>query len=175
MKACKDNPNLEVVFNNDKGTLIYSFKDVSMISAYRGVSAEKAKRFAGMAITKEELGRLLGKALSGLNSKQPDIGQLISIVHEVNWRLQHICEENSLLELAYIYLLLEGEDDEHPSDEWNKKKAELVKQNLDIRGFFLRTALQLASSFSQKPGVDLLTYLEETKGAIQTRMARFSE
>src|SRR5690606_41243114 len=102
-----------------------------------------------------------------------DLAGAIACLHEINWRLETICEENSLLELAYIYCMLEGEDDEQPTQEWQKKKSELVKSEVDLKAFFLRMALDLVNNFSAKPGVDLLTYLEKVKEVLEPRMSRF--
>lgn len=176
MKVSKDNPNIEISYTSLTGKInVYGLKDITRISAFRGVAAEKAKRFAGLNMTETELKKLIDHAINGINQRQPDIAKAVAILHEINLRLQMICEENSLLELAYIYCMLEGEDDEEPTQEWNKKKAELAQAHPDIRAFFLRTALELAGNFSAKPGVDLLSYLEEIKGLVESRMRMFTD
>ena len=167
------NEHTELIYTSASGTPVYAMKDITQISAFRGVSAEKAKRFASLCLTEAELKSLLDKALDGINSKEkPDIAQAVSILHELKFRVSMICEENSLLELSYIYLMIDGEDMNEPSDEYNKKKAKLITEQLDLRGFFLRKALQLVDNFSARPGEDLLTYLEETKN-LMTKLNRF--
>jgi hypothetical protein len=161
MKASENNELLNEVADF-AGVKIYTLKDITKISAARGVSAEKAKRFASLCLTSTEMGQLLDVALEAVNKRQ-DIAQAISIIHELKFRHEMICEENSLLELAYIYLLIDGEDIDVPSNEYNAKKAKLVNERPEIKGFFLQWGLQLVEIFSKKPGVDLLSYLEETK------------
>lgn len=170
MKVSKTNEAVHSVFTSMAGTEIYSLKDITQISAYRGVSAEKAKRFASLCLTSEELTILLDEQLTAFNKQ--DFAKAVAIGHELKFRNSMICEENSLLELAYIYLLIEGEDIEKPSVEVNKKKAALINTEPDLKGFFLRMALQLVGNFSLKQDVDLLSYLEETK-AMMIRLSKF--
>lgn len=172
MIVSSKNPNTHLVYESlTKGTKIYALKDLSTISAHRGNHAEKMKRFASMAITETELKRLLDKAISSVNEKQ-DLVQAMAIMHEIRFRTEMICEENSLLELAYTYLMIEGEDDEMINSEYLKKKKDLVEAEIDLKGFFLRWALALVNNFSQKPDVDLLSYLEETKSQAE-RILKF--
>lgn len=162
----------EVVFTSLKGTKIFCLKDITQISARRGVSAEKAKRFAAMCLTESELKHLVDLAISGINSRTPDLTQAISILKEIQFRVNMICEENSLLELAYIYLMIDGEDIENPTEEFIKKKAELVEEEPELKGFFLQKALQLVGTLSTKPGTDLLNYLEETR-SLMLKLGKF--
>lgn len=166
------NPNVEIVVTGPKGIKIYKLKDITSISAHRGVAAEKAKRFAGLCLTEDEFKKVIARGIDAVNKRQ-DLVEAISILSELRFRAEMICEENSLLELAYIYLMIEGEDDERPTHEINKKKAELIEAHPELKGFFLRTALQLANNFSKKPDADLLSYLEETK-SLADRMKRFT-
>lgn len=162
----------ELIHTSMAGTKIYAMKDITQISAFRGVSAEKAKRFASLCLTEAEINTILDKALDGVNKTQ-DIAQAIAILHELKFRVSMICEENSLLELAYIYFMIEGEDVEKPSNEYNKKKVELMENEPDLKGFFLRGALKLVDNFSAKPDVDLLSYLAETK-TLMERLNKFT-
>lgn len=158
--ASESNKNVKMAFKSMKGTIIYEMSDITRISAFRGVAAEKAKRFASLMLTSDELTKLLDAAIDGVNQRQ-DIAQAISILHEMKYRNSMICEENSLLELAYIYLLVEGEDIDVPSPEINKKKAELIRKESDLRAFFLSVALKLAGTLSLKQDADMLAYLDQ--------------
>lgn len=173
MTANANNPAVELAYESMAGTKIYCLKDITQISAFRGVAAEKAKRFASLCITEKEMTDLLETAIDGVNKNQ-DLVKAMAILSELRFRVKMICEENSLLELAYIYLLLEGEDIDRPSQEMNAKKAQLVTGEIDLKGFFLRKALQLADNFSQKPGEDLLNYLEAVK-SLMLPLERFSQ
>lgn len=161
-KVNAKNDLVQVVFESLKGTKIYAHKNLTEISAFRGVTAEKNKRFASLCLTEEELLMLLDEQLTAFNKQ--DFAKAAAIGHELKFRASMICEENSLLELAYIYLMIEGEDLEKPTQEYNKKKTALMEVEHDLKRFFLQRALELVNYFSAKQGTDLLSYLEETKG-----------
>jgi hypothetical protein len=167
----EQNPATQLVFKSITGTKVFGFKDLTQISAFRGVAAEEAKRIASLCLTKQVLTELLEEQKQAFNKQ--DFAKAVAIGIELQFRNNMICEENSLLDLAYIYLMLEGEDLEKPSKEYNKKKAELIIEQSDLKGFFLREALQLAESFSQRQDADLLNYLEETKGLL-LKLSKFS-
>lgn len=172
MKVSKDNPNVQLVYTSISGTNVYAFVDVTTsISAHRGVAAEEAKRFASMNITKQELSRLITAQKVAINTKK-DFVEAFAIMQEIEYRLNMVCEEKSLLELAYIFFMIEGEDDELPSLEINQKKQRLANDQMDLKAFFLRSALELAGNFSKKQDANLLTYLEETRD-MSKRIYRF--
>lgn len=173
MKVSSKNEAVELVFTSSKGTKIYTHKDLKEISAFRGITAEQNKRFASMCITKDSLIGLLDLAMEAVNKRQNFV-EALSIIHELRWRANTICEENSLLELAYIYLMIEGEDLERLTPDYIKKKTVLVEAELDLKRFFLQEALRLVDNFSMKQGVDSLTYLEETKNLL-LKMSRFTQ
>jgi hypothetical protein len=160
--ANKDNPNVEVVFTSVKGTKIYALKDVMTISTFRAISAEKARRHAEFCISKGELTKLIQDMKDAVNLRK-DFVELMSIVQEMEYRNNFICEENSLLDLSCIYFFLEGEDIEMPNDSFNQQKGMLAKAEFDIRSFFLQSALHLTKRFSEQQEKDLLLYLEEIK------------
>lgn len=171
MKAEASNEKVQLVFTSAKGTKIYALTDVLEISAFRGLAAEKAKRFAQMNVSEKELKELIGAYKKAVSVDQ-DFVKANSIIQEIEYRLEFICEENSLLDLAFIYFFLEGEDVEMPSDAFNKRKSEHAKLEFDLRSFFLRSALALTNKFSNSPEKDLLNYLEEIK-VISERIYRY--
>lgn len=171
MVVNKNNPDIEIVYTSLKGINIYGFKDINEISPMRGVSALKAKRFASMNLTRDEIKRLIDKATVAINKKQ-DFVEATAILYEIGYRNRLICEENTLLDLANIYLMIEGEDHAKPTEEMSKKKKEICEEHFDIKCFFLQNALVLMNYFSQKQDESLLIYLEETKNLAE-RIYRF--
>jgi hypothetical protein len=162
----KKNPNVEAVYTTKDGEIIYGFKDINEMSPMRGVSALKAKRFASLNLTRDELSRLILKAKVSINTKQ-DFVEAFAIMQEIEYRNRLICEESTLLDLANIYLMIEGEDMLRPTEEINKKKLKICEENFDVKCFFLQSAVVLMGYFSKKQPKDLLTYLEETQAIAQ--------
>lgn len=171
---CKEgNPNVSVIFTTKSGVNIYALTDIMSISAERGLAAEKARRHAEFNISKGEFTKLIQAAKDAVNIER-DFVKCMSIIHEMEYRNNFICEENSLLDLAYIYFMLEGEDVEVPKEAFNIKKKELMEGDMLLRSFFLQSALALTKRFSKQQEKDLLSYLEEMK-VLSQRLQRFTQ
>jgi len=164
------NPNLTVVYTSKAtGERIYGYIDPLAISTPRGLAAEKAKRFVDMKITERSLKGLIKEIKKEAGSG--DIVKAFAWVQEIEFRLEMITEESSLLDLACIYFMLENEDPDAPSDAMNKKKHEIFSKDKEAKGFFLAIALSIVKRFSDKPEDDMLSYLEDSQ-VIAERLRR---
>jgi len=155
------NPNLTLVYTSKNGTEFYSHIDPLQISALRGVSAEKAKRFVDMNLTSRALTELIKEIKKEAGAG--DIVKAFSIVQEIEFRQNFLCEESSILDLVCIYFFLKEENPEEASEAFNKKKHKIFEEDAECRGFFLKIGLALCKKFSPKQEGDMLTYLEENQ------------
>lgn len=156
------NPNLIAVYKDAKGNNWYSHNNVMDISPARGISAARADRFASLKIDETNMKALLNAAIDGINKDQ-NLVQAVSILHEIKFRLEFLCEENSLLDLAAIYYFLEDEDPALPSEHHNKLKREIWKDDDACRSFFLHMSLGLTKAFGTTSEEDLLKFLMNSK------------
>lgn len=164
------NTSLTLVYTSANGTCFYALVNVLEISALRGLSAEKAKRFMELNITERSLKSLIDEYK--IAAKENDVNKFHSIVYEIGYRLEFLCEENSILDLVCIYFFLKDEDPAVPSEAFNKRKQELFKDDLAARGFFLQIGLTLCKKFSEKQEKDMLDYLADNK-ALSERILKF--
>lgn len=162
--------NLQKVYTSKDGTDFYSFANPLSIPTSRGLAAEKAKRFVDMRLTERSLKELIRqcKTEAGLG----DVVKAFSIVQEIEYRLEFLTEESSLLDLACIYFMLNDEDPENPTDVINKKKHAIFYSDQKAKGFFLSVALTIVKKFSQNHEEDSLTYLEENQ-VMSERIRRY--
>lgn len=164
------NPNLTVIYESKKtGVKFYGYIDPLAISTPRGLAAEKAKRFVDMKITERSLRGLIKEIKKEAGSG--DIVKAFAWVQEIEFRLEMLTEESSLLDLACIYFMLEDEDPDAPSDSFNRKKHEVFNRDQEAKGFFLAIALSIVKRFSDKQESDLLSYLEDSQ-SIAERLRR---
>lgn len=161
---------LSLVYTSAKGIKFYSFTDPLQISAVRGVAAEKAKRFIDMNITERSLKAMIKEFKNMVANQQ--LVEAFSIIQEIDYRLQFICEENSILDLVCLFYFLEDEDPDVPSEIDNKEKHRIFTEDVQCKAFFLRIGLMLATKFSGKPEGDLLSYLEENQ-VMSARINRY--
>lgn len=131
------------------------------ISPIRGVAAERASRFVNMMITERNLRDLIKEIKS--EAGKGDLVKAFSIVQEIEYRLDFICEENSVLELACIYYMLQDENPETFNSAFTEKKMKIFNENEKARSFFLHIGLSLIDKFSKLPELDLRTYLEQNR------------
>lgn len=154
------NIKLKEVYCDALGNKWYCLTNILEISPARGLSAARADRYVGMKISEHNLSQLLNVAIDGLNKEQ-NISQMIAIVHELKWRQEMLCEENSILDLAGIYYFLQDENPDFPSEAHNQKKREIWSKDEICRGFFLIMGLALTKRFSNTPEEDLLKFLNQ--------------
>ena len=154
------NIKLKEVYTDALGNKWFAQTNILEISPARGLSAARADRYVGLKISEHNLSQLLNVAIDGLNKEQ-NISQMIAIVHELKWRQEMLCEENSILDLAGIYYFLQDENPDFPSEVHNQKKREIWAQDEICRGFFLTLGLSLTTKFSNMPEEDLLKFLNQ--------------
>ena len=92
-----------------------------------------------------------------------DIVSLFGILSEIEFRLDFVGEEQTLLELASVYFLIQGEPADDLSEEWTNKKKNILKNDSDARSFFLSRAYLFTTKFSELSGKDFEKYLKENR------------
>lgn len=152
---------LQVIHTAVDGTKFYSFVDPLNIPPMRGLAAEKAKRFLDMNITERSLRDLIRQCK--IEAGAGDVVKAFSIIQDIEYRLNFIAEDTSILDLACVYFMLEDEDPIQPAAIHNKKKHAIFNSDFKARDFFLRVALSIVKKFSEKPEEDILNYLEDNK------------
>jgi hypothetical protein len=114
-----------------------------------------------MNVTKPILKELIQKMKE--NANKGDIVSLFGILAEIEFRLDFIGEEETLLELASTYFLIEGEPADDLSEEWTNKKKKILKSDTAARDFFLSRAYLFTTKFSELSGKDFQKYLKENQ------------
>lgn len=157
------NENLQVAFEDVQNKIIfYCLKNPTELPARRGVAAMKAKRFAEMKIDEESMRQLMKRVKMAVNGNQ-DFVEAMGWWQQIEFRLNMICEEKSILDLVCLYYYLPDEDPEKPTKEANDAKRKIFEEHEHIKGFFLRIGISMMNNFSMKHDEEVLSYLAETK------------
>ena len=159
-----DHP-LKLIHTDRKGNKFYAFDPPLLVPGVRAVSGERAARFADMKVTEATLRDAFAEMKA--SAKKQEWAKLFALVEQLNIRLALNTEEDSLLELAACYVLIEGEDPEEPNVATNQRKVQLWKEDSQARSFFLRWAYDLTQKSSGLQGSDILTYLDQTAAAAE--------
>lgn len=125
----------------------------------RTISAEVATRFAEMNLTKNELQHLIGEMKKRANDG--NIVELFAILKEVEFRLNYIGEEKTLIELALCYFVCGDEDETQFTDEAQERKREILKNDSEARDFFLQKGFERTIQYSNLSETDILDFLKK--------------
>jgi hypothetical protein len=148
---------LTPIFQDALGRNWYEFQNAMTIPAKRAIAAEVATKMQEMNITKETLLQLMAKMKEHAN--QGKIVELFAILNEIEFRLNFIGEEETLINLAACYFVIEGEDETDFSEVDKVKKVNYIKENKEAFNFFVQRAFEYTTNYSQMSEIDIQEFL----------------
>lgn len=148
-------------YKDKSGNRWFQYENILQLPAKRAIAAEVATRFAEMNLTKPILKELIAEMKKKAN--EGDIVSLFTLLNEIDFRLDFIGEEETLLELAACFFCIEGEDPEDFLDSYRKKKIEILKNDSDAKGFFLQRAFEHTTKFSNMSETIIQDYLNQNQ------------
>lgn len=149
---------LNHVYTANDGTKWFEYKNPLTIPARRAISAEVATRFAEMNMNKQHLETLIDGMKKHANNG--NIVELFNILAEMEFRLEYIGEEKTLLELASCYFVIDGENENDFNDVWKLRKMEMFENDGQLKDFFLHRAFVLTTKYSELSETDIHDYLK---------------
>jgi hypothetical protein len=155
---------LKKVFTDSRGVDWFEYENPLTMPAKRAIAAEVATRFASMNVTKDVLKQVIEQMKQRANAG--NIVELFSILHELEFRLDFMGEEETLVELAACYFIEDGENETEFNEVIRKKKVELFKSTPDLFDFFVQRAFEHTINFSNISEADILDYLN--RNALQS-------
>jgi hypothetical protein len=160
---------LNHVYTAKDGTKWFEYKNPLTIPARRAISAEVATRFAEMNMNKDQLKTLIEGMKKHANNG--NIVELFNILAEMEFRMEYIGEEKTLLELASCYFIIDGENENDFNDVWKSRKTEMMENDGDLKDFFLQRAFVITTKYSELSETDIHDYLK-TNGPANERFKR---
>ncbi len=104
----------------------YQFENPMTIPAKRAIAAEVATKMQEMNITKDNLLELMAKMKEHAN--KGNIVDLFAILNEIEFRLNFIAEEETLINLAACYFVIDGEDETDFSEVEKSRKVSYINR-----------------------------------------------
>lgn len=147
------------VYTDKFGNDWYEYANPLQIPAKRAISAEVATRFADMNLTKNNLQVLMNEMKKKAN--EGNIVELFTLLGEIEYRLNFIGEEETLLELACSYYLVGDEDETDMNDFYRQKKLDILKKDKDAKNFFMEGAFRRTIKYSTMSEIDIIDYLSQ--------------
>jgi hypothetical protein len=150
---------LREVYVDKQGRKWYEFENALMIPAKRAIAAEVATKMQEMNLTKESLLELIAKMKEHANNGK--IVDMFSILHEIEFRLNFIAEEETLINLAACYFVIDGEDETEFSEVEKNNKVNYIKSNPEAFNFFVQRAFMFTTKYSELSEIDIQEYLTQ--------------
>jgi len=149
--------SVKKVFTDKFGNSWYEYTNPLQLPAKRAIAAEVATRFAEMNLTKSNLKLLINEMKKKANDG--NIVELFSLLAEIEYRLDFVGEEQTLMELACCYYLIDGEDESEFQDLYREKKMEIFKTDEGAKDFFITGAFQYTIKYSDMSETVIHDYL----------------
>jgi hypothetical protein len=148
---------LTKIFTDSDGDHWFEYSNPLTMPSKRAIAAEVATRFAEMNMTKEQLKTMVEAMKKSANSG--NIVEMFHLLAEIEWRLEFIGEQNTMIELAACYYVLDGEDETEFNDVFKMRRIEKLNNNPVVRDFFVQRALMSTIKFSELSSNDIQDYL----------------
>ncbi len=149
---------LNKIFTDSDGDEWFEYRNPMTMPAKRAIAAEVATRFAEMNMTKDQLKTMVEAMKKSANSG--NIVEMFHLLAEIEWRLEFIGEEQTLMELAACYYVLNGEDETEFNDVFKQRRIDKLNQNPLVRDFFVQRALESTMKFSELSSDDIREFLK---------------
>lgn len=153
------NITLNLVYTAKDGTRYYEFQDLTQLPYMRSIGAEIATREAEFCISKEDLKKALNETVKLQNEN--NLAKAGAVLHDLLNRLEYVAEDETLLQLASVYFVQEGENVETYDSIFQREKIRKWREDSESLAFFLRVAFQCTRNYSTILDSDTVIYLRE--------------
>lgn len=152
--------DMELIYDNGKHRF-YTYKTPIQLPFKRTEMALLYSRYAQLCIIPERLNEYL-KAIIHANNKG-DRSLVGTLANHLLITDEHYGERQSLLNLATVYCVLEGEPADKFINSWQERKKEIWAQDEDCRDFFLTWAYKKTPNFTKKQCESIQSCLKEVE------------
>jgi len=155
------NIDLNEIYVDIDGNKWYEFKDMLTLPTRRAIAGEVATKWASMNITPDLL-----KQTIQVMKQYGNEGKIVDMFHllgELEFRLDYISEEKTLLDLACVYFVIDGEDIIAYNPNEQDRKKEILERDAKAKGFFLQKAWQHTTNYGNMSETDITDYLVRNK------------
>ena len=150
---------LEHIYTDNLGNKWFGFKNPVKLPTYRGMKADIAVNQADMCMTSSMLNNYVNEIQEYLDKGK--LTRAFQLFERLKERTSMLGEEVTLLNLAKVFFLIEGEPPVKGGNEYDKLKEEVFANDSDARDFFLLAAFKLITNAQEFSDSDILAYLKE--------------
>jgi len=166
---------IQEIFTDKQGNKWYTFARVSdalKMPQKRAVLAEVSTKYAEMNMTKDDLERFIAAIQEECNKGK--LTKAFYFLELMKERLTWAAEEETLLDLACVYFLLEGENVLACTPEMTAKKKAILREDAEARAFFLVTAYNCTAHYGSISETGILDYLTKKRNEREIHLKNLS-
>lgn len=154
----KTDKEVEFIKHDCNGNAFYIYKNFMEIPLTRHIATEIATTYASFNLTKEQLKKALESIIESYNTQKHHEG--IQIAYEILQRLDFAASEETLMQIACVFTLMNDENGDAFLGSEQQAKIEAWKKDEETKDFFLRTAFDLISPSESTFDQDIVDYLK---------------
>ena len=148
---------LKFIYEDKLGNKYYEYENFVTLPALRSIAVESSVKQLGLCLTLDEEKRLFDEMDKAINEER--FTDVVYLIKDIQYRLQYLATESTLLELATVYFVMEDENPKAFQDKWKRKKLKAWNADPDAKDFFLSAAWQNIKSYSDISVEDITSYL----------------
>lgn len=148
---------LKFIYEDKAGNKFYEYENFVTLPALRSVAVEASIKQLGLCLTLDEEKRLFDEMDKAINEER--FTDVVYLIKDVQYRLQYLATESTLLDLATVYFVMDGENPKAYQENWKQKKLRAWRNDPDAKDFFLSAAWQNIKSYSDISVQDIASYL----------------
>ncbi len=152
---------LVTIYKDKFGNEWHEFENNLNLPATRAIAAEIATKHTEFNITPALFKEMF--AMIKTHANKGEIVEAFHLIEEIEIRTQMIGEEQTLLDLACCYYLLNDEDPNSSGQQHRIKKLEILDKDQAARAFFLTRCFEVTKDYSNISKEDILKYLKEQR------------
>lgn len=155
----KTDKGVEPIRQDSNGNVFYIYKNFMDIPLTRHIATEIATTYASFNVTKEQLEKALDLIIESYNAQKYHEG--ITIAYELKQRLAFAASEQTLLQVACVFTLMNDENGDAFISSEQQAKMDAWAKDEETKDFFLRTAFELIKPSENTSDQDIVDYLKE--------------
>lgn len=155
----KTDKEVEFIKHDCNGNAFYVYKNFADIPLTRHIATEIATTYASFNLTKDQLKKGLEAIIEGYNTQK--YHESITIAYEILQRLEFAASEQTLLQIACVFTLMNDENGDAFLNHEQQAKIDAWMHDEETKDFFLRTAFELIKPSESTLEQDIVDYLKE--------------
>ena len=150
------------VYTDKHGNNFYVHNDPLSVSLERVQIIEEKLKATTYNFSKEALITRFEEIEKAVEASDAD--RVMQLCADAKFRISELAEEKTLLDLACVFFLIDGENPYTANPLTFQRKRELAANDDDLRAFFLQTAWDTFKASANSANFGILKYLATAKG-----------